>query len=260
MTRIGLQPLLEPWRRLPQTIVFYATIGAIGAVLLTALHIALPVAKTPQPDVPVIAPQPGGDDRKTDELRATPEAISRLWEAAKKSNNTQTLQSFIAMFPNSPFVAEASARIAILRRIANMQLADAGNGIESVAHLIQNSTTNPQPINRFLATNGLADIYTVALAVFYANGNNVASYIKNTSSNFTFDLTDLRVSMNAKEVCLNQLNILSNGRSLATFRDVCFAGNSIIRFAKVGSVEIDIVPISGSPTETAWAIGLRDAE
>ncbi len=229
MTDRTLTALAEPWRKFPQTVMFYATMWVVGAVVLTFLHVWFPPEKVVAPSTPPIE-APTGINPKAIITEPSPEIVSKARNAATQEE---------------------------------MQLADADSSVQIVAQLLENKDNNPAALEDFVAEKGFKDKYPLGFALYYSDGKQLLSYGISTESAIRFDSSEIKVTFekapdgNGVVVCLNLLPVRINGKMLTNFRDNCFGGfNPILHAVRLGNVSIDIEYLASSPRGAAWIIGM----
>ncbi len=243
--------LIEPWRKLPRTIALYAVTGAVGAVLLTAAHVAFPDQKNRQHAEPLISQPPviirsdiygKGNDKISDRGINFP-----AWHSGGGANATIPFEPPSGGWSEKQF-SELEDK---------MQLADAGNDAQLIAQMIENAPKKPEALTNYLNDNGLENKYPTGLAVFFADGSKVLAYDQKKYGNVTFDLSNLNVKTGPRGPCIELLAISQNDKHIVTFSNVCVSGEGVVHFAKIGSMTIDIVPIAESSRGTAWVVGVK---
>lgn len=253
MTQAMLETLLHPWRKFPQILVFYASVWLVGAATLTFVDIAFHEKAIP-PQAPSIETNPVKENRS----KPSPEVIANAWNAARASNDINTLYIFIARFPDSQYAAEARKRIGELEKIQKMQVADAGDSISIVAQLLENKDRDPAPLDKFVISKGFEREYPLGFAIFYFDGHKTLSY-GNTTADIKFDPTTIEVVRIAiNELCISGFVLVAHGTTIY-IDGTCFGTSegNVLKLMKVGDVSVEVQALGQSTAGAAWIIGLK---
>lgn len=264
--------LTGPWRRFPQTLAFYAATWAIGAIVLTLLHVWFPPPRASAPPAPpVAAPAPTpAQTRETpiDEISYTLELMA--WHQALTVNSLDGYRNYILEFPNSQRASDAMKLIGELQsydrqlQSAEMELADSDSSVEIITQLLENKDANPQSLENFVAKIGLKYKYPFGYGLFYSDGTKILSYEVAIKNAIRFDPTVSKVTFentpdgSGIKVCLDLLPMRVNGDIIKNISNVCFGGRApILHAVRWYDVSIDIEYLAASPRGAAWVIGMR---
>jgi hypothetical protein len=254
MTQTALNTLSRPWRKFPQILGFYAVIWVVGAVALTLIHIAFDEPAT-QPQAPnfEIPKPPEGNKHEP-----VPQAVANAWNAARASNDINTLNIFISRFPTSQYAEEARKLINNLEQADKMQVADADAGIRVVAQLLENKDTKPASLDAFITSNGFDKKYPLGFVLFYSDGRKTLYYPVNTNNDVQFDPSTIRaLRLTAMNFCFSGFSATLKGTHLIMEGNCLGAAvGSVVHLMSLNGVTIGAESLGGSAAGAAWIIGL----
>lgn len=271
MTARTFASLAEPWRRFPQTVMFYAAMWVIGAVALTLLHVWFSPPQTSAPFAPHVgAPTPAPVPTREPPINEISNVLELMaWHQALTVNNLDGYRNYILEFPHSQRTRNAMVLIKQLQsddrqlQSAEMELADSDSSVSIITQLLENKDSNPQSLEDFVAKIGLKYKYPFGYAMFYSDGTKILSYEASVKGSIRFDPSVSKINFQNRpggkgiEVCLDVLPIRINGDIFRNINNMCIGGSApVLHAVRLSDVSIDIEYLAASPRGAAWVIGL----